>query len=158
MSDPPPAHRPPNVVRATWVGGQAFETGRPGGPMARIDGTGRTAQSPPDALLSAVASCSAIDVVEILAKRRTPVDRLEVNVIGHRVDTVPRRFHHLVLEFVIDGAGIDRAHAERAVELSLSKYCSVHASLDHGIRTDWLVVLNGEAAPAPRSVSNVAAR
>ena len=79
-------------------------------------------------------------------------------MIGHRVDTVPRRFHHLVLEFVIDGAGIDRAHAERAVELSLSKYCSVHASLDDGIRTDWLVVLNGEAAPAPRSVSNVAAR
>lgn len=148
MSDAP-APRPPNVIRATWVGGHSFDTGRPGGPVARLDGSGRSGQSPPDALLSAVAACSAIDVVDILAKRRTPVERLEVNVTGYRVETTPRRFHHIVLEFVIDGPAIERAHAERAVELSLSKYCSVHASIDHGIRTEFSVVLNGEPAAGP---------
>ena len=156
MSDAP-AHRPPNVIRATWVGGHSFDTGRPGGPIARLDGSGRSGQSPPDALLSAVAACSAIDVVDILAKRRTPVERLEVNVTGYRVETTPRRFHHIVLEFVVDGAGIERAHAERAVELSLSKYCSVHASIDHGIRTEFSVVLNGEPAPG-RAEAGASAR
>jgi putative redox protein len=157
MSDAP-APRPPNVVRATWVGEHSFEAGRPGGPTARIDGSGRTAQSPPDALLSAVACCSGIDVVDILAKRRTPVERLEVNVTGYRVETTPRRYHHVVLEFLIDGAGIDRAHAERAVELSLTKYCSVHASLDHGILTEWSVVLNGEQPSAGRAQVDATSR
>jgi putative redox protein len=135
------------------VGEHAFETGRPGGPTARIDGSGKTGQSPPDALLSALASCSGIDVVDVLAKRRTPVERLEVNVTGYRVETVPRRFYRVALEFRVDGAGIERAHAERAVGLSLSKYCSVHASLDHAIVTEWTVVLNGEPSPAAPAVT-----
>ncbi|HET7456868.1 MAG TPA: OsmC family protein, partial [Gemmatimonadaceae bacterium] len=88
MSDSP-TPRPPSLVRATWVGEHAFDTGRPGGPTARIDGSGKTGQSPPDALLSALATCSGIDVVDVLAKRRTPVERLEVNVTGYRVETVP---------------------------------------------------------------------
>lgn len=140
------APRPPSLIRATWLGEHVFDTGRPGGPKARIDGSGKTAQSPPDALLSAVATCSGIDVVDVLAKRRTPVERMEVNVTGYRVETVPRRFVRIALEFRIEGAGIQRAHAERAVDLSLTKYCSVHASLDHGIVTEWTVVLNGEGA------------
>ena len=136
--------RPPNRVRAVWVQDQEFDTGRPDGPTTRLDGRGRAAQSPVDALLSALASCTSIDVVEILAKRRTPVSALRVEVTGHRVNTTPRRLERILLEFHVDGDGVERVHAERAIELSLTKYCSVRDSLAPGILIEWTLVLNGE--------------
>ncbi|HUF26508.1 MAG TPA: OsmC family protein [Gemmatimonadaceae bacterium] len=133
--------RPPNRVHVTWAGGQRFDAGRPGGPVARIDGTGETGQSPVDAVLSALAACSTIDVVEILAKRRTPVKALEVDVTGTRFDGTPRRLTHIRLDFRITGEGIERVHAERAVELAVTKYCSVRDSLDKSIEIEWRIEL-----------------
>ena len=64
--------KPVSMIRAVWQGEHRFDTGRVGQPTARIDGSAATGQSPTDALLSALAACSAIDVVDILEKRRTP--------------------------------------------------------------------------------------
>ena len=144
----PPAKgtpKPPSRVNVTWKGGERFDTGRPGGPVARIDGTGETAQGPVDMLSSALASCVSIDVVTILAKRRTPVARLDVAVTGKRADTTPRRLLEVDLAFTIDGEGIERAQAVRAIDLSLNKYCSVHDSLASDIVYTWTLTLNGEA-------------
>jgi len=124
-----------------WAGDHLFDTGRENGPVARFDGDGKAAQTPPDALLSALASCVSVDVVDILAKRRTPVESLEVNVVGERVDTTPRRFHHITLNFSIAGNGIERVHAERAVELAVTKYCSVRDSLRDDIKVDWTLAI-----------------
>ena len=136
--------RPPNVVHVRWVGGQQYDTGRPGGPVARLDGRGETGQSPVDSVLSGLAACTSIDVVAILDKRKTPVEQLEVEVTGHRVETTPRRLQHVLLEYRIDGPGIERMHAERAVDLSITKYCSVRDSLAREILIEWTLVLNGE--------------
>ena len=127
-----------------WAGGEAVDSGRPDGPTLRVDGTGASGQSPVDLLLSALASCAAIDVVEILAKRRTPVERLEIDVTGVRVETIPRRLRHVMLEVRVDGAGIERVHAERAIGLSIEKYCSVRDSLARDIAVEWGLVLYGE--------------
>lgn len=140
----------PSLVRATWAGDHRFDTGKPDGPYARIDGAGETGQSPPEALLSALASCSGVDVVDILAKRRTPVESLVVDVAGTRRDDYPRRYEHIVLTFGITGAGIERAHAERAVSLAFERYCSVAASLAPDIIIQSVVVLNGEAGEQQR--------
>ena len=140
--------RKPSVVRATWAGEQRFDTGRPDGPVARLDGTGETGQSPPDALLSALATCSGIDVADILAKRRTPAERLSVDVEGERREAHPRRFTRIRLEFHVDGAGIDAPQVERAITLSLAKYCSVAASLAPDIALETVAVVNGVTAQA----------
>jgi putative redox protein len=137
--------RKPEVIRATWTGEHRFDTGRPNGPTARFDGGGHTGQSPIDALLSALASCSGIDVVDILAKRRTPVSRLEIEVEGTRREETPRRYTHLRLAFRIEGEGIEAVHAERAVMLAFEKYCSVAASLAPDIRVETTVTVNGVA-------------
>src|SRR5687767_3984317 len=84
------APRPPSRVRVKWAGEHLFDTGRENGPIARLDGDGKAAQTPPEALLSALASCVSVDIVDILAKRRTPVESLEVNVVGERVDKIGR--------------------------------------------------------------------
>lgn len=136
--------KPFNMIRAVWQGERRFDAGRVGQPAARIDGDAATAQSPPDALLSALATCGAIDVVDILAKRRTPVTALEVEVVGERRPTQPRRFTAIDLTFHITGLEVERIHAERAVALSMERYCTVAASLAPDIVVRTVVVLNGE--------------
>jgi putative redox protein len=145
--------RKPNVVRASWSGEQRFDTSRPGGPVARLDGTGETGQSPPDALLSALATCSGIDVADILAKRRTPAERLSIDVEGDRREEHPRRFTRIRLVFRVDGAGIDAPQVERAITLSLEKYCSVAASLASDIALETVAVVNGVTGkPVPHTI------
>jgi len=152
---PPAPARPPNVILAVWAGDQQFDTHRPGGVSMRLDGRAVTGQSPPDALLSAVAACSGIDVVEILAKRRTPVEKLTIEVKGDRRNEHPRRFVKLLLTYDVQGAGIDRGHAERAVQLALERYCSVAATLAEDVVIETIVVLNGERGGEKRQqVSN----
>lgn len=138
----------PSLIRATWTGEHRFDTGRPDGPVTRLDGSAHTGQSPPDALLSALAACSGIDVVDILAKRRTPVERLTIDVEGHRREEMPRRFLRLRVTYRLDGAGIEAVHAERAVALAFEKYCSVAATLAPDTVVETVVVVNGAAAPA----------
>jgi putative redox protein len=137
--------KPTITVRATWAGAHVFDTGRPGGPTARFDGSSKTAQNPVDALVSSLSACVGIDVVDILAKRRTPVEHLVVDAHAERRATYPRRLERVTLTFRVDGAGIDLAHTERAVALALEKYCSVTASLAPDIVMETMVVVNGDA-------------
>jgi len=130
-------------VEVTWAGEHRFDAGRPGGPTSRLDGDGTTGQSPVDGLLSALAACSAADVVDILAKRRTPVERLRVEVRGERREEFPRRFERIELRYIVDGAGIEASHVERAIALSHEKYCSVGATLAPDVVISSVVVVNG---------------
>jgi putative redox protein len=137
--------RPPNHVVVRWHGDEEFESGRPGGPTLRVDGHGKVAQGPVDVLLTALATCASIDVVSILAKRRTPVKAMEIDVIGERAnDRVPRKVRRILLTFRITGVGIQREHAERAVELAVTKYCSVRDSIDPSIPIEWKIELGNE--------------
>lgn len=138
------AHQP-NVIRASWAGEHRFDTGRPDGPVTRLDGAAHTGQSPPDALLSSLAACSGVDLVDILAKRRTPVERLSIEVEGERREEMPRRFLRLRITYRVDGAGIEAVHAERAVALAFEKYCSVAATLAPDTLVQTMVIVNGTA-------------
>ena len=96
-----------------------------------------------DALVGALAACTAVDVVEILAKRRTPLSALSIDAVGARADTTPKRVVAVELTYDLTGEGIDRSHAERAVELAISKYCSVRDTLDAAMPIRYVVTLNG---------------
>ena len=82
-------------------------------------------------------------MVDILAKRRTPVEKLTIDVEGERREDIPRRFVRLTLTYNLDGAGAEALHAERAVALAFEKYCSVAASLAPDIVAETIVVVNG---------------
>ncbi len=137
------AHNPRVHVR--WAGDGRFDVGRPDGPAVRLDSSGAAGPSPVDALLSALGACASVDVVEILGKRRTPVASLEVEIVAERVDAVPRRLKSATLHFTLSGAGIDRVQAERAIELSVTKYCSVRDSLREDVAVDWTLTLDSPA-------------
>jgi putative redox protein len=132
----------PSLIHVEWVGAHRFEAGRPGGPTARIDGEGETGQSPPETLLTALATCVSYDVIDILAKQRTPLASLQIDVVGERVSTVPRRYKHITLNFRMSGQGIEKEKALRAIELSANKYCSVRDSLRADMQVDWTVEIS----------------
>jgi len=139
-----PAQAKPVVTRsrAVWVGEHQFDAG-PEGRTAPVDGDSKTAPGPVETLLNAIATCASVDIIDILAKRRTPVERFVVNVTATRRPEAPRRVTRLELEFQIDGKGITVEHAERAIELSFDKYCSVAGSLAPDIVAESMLVLNG---------------
>ncbi len=91
------------------------------------------------ALLAACAGCSGADVVSILAKMRVPLAEVSVEVRGTRREEEPRRYVSLHFRYQLKGAGLPVAKVERAVKLSLEKYCSVVHSLAPDIPVTWEV-------------------
>ena len=143
---PPAAGKPPARVLVRWKGQgtMAFEGRKAkGGPTITVDNTGKAEPGPVDTLLISLAACTSEDVLTILDKRRTPAKRLEIDVEGLRANATPARLTRVHLRYVVDGEGIDRANTLRAIELAVTKYCSVRDSLDKSIQVDWSLVLNG---------------
>ncbi|HKY96652.1 MAG TPA: OsmC family protein [Gemmatimonadaceae bacterium] len=129
-------------ILVDWKSDRIFEARREGRPSITLDGDGFQAPTPPEALLASLASCVSVDVVDILAKRRTPVEQYSVEILGERVDSIPRRFKHITMNISITGQGIERAPAEHAIDLAVNKYCSVRDSLDPGIPIVWNLSIN----------------
>jgi putative redox protein len=124
-----------------WVRGLEFDAGREEGPKIRIDGDARAAPSPFDVLLAAIATCASTDVVTILEKQRTPVQVLGVRVEAQRVESIPRRLASAALHFTIRAPGATAQKVARAVELSVTKYCSVRSSLVADAAVTWTIDL-----------------
>ena len=131
-------------IEVVWEGGMRYTGRRPGGPTLTVDGESQAAPSPVDALVIALASCSAIDVVDYLEKRRTPASSLAVSVRFSRAANPPRRLTEAVLTFRL-ASDSPREHVERAIQLSFDKYCSVSNSL----APDTTLSYEIEQSPAP---------
>ncbi|HEX2076521.1 MAG TPA: OsmC family protein [Longimicrobium sp.] len=125
-------------VEVAWEGGMRWRGGPAGGATLLVDGERQAAPSPVDTLVVSLASCSAIDVVDYLEKRRTPPTAASVSVRFSRAADHPRRLTdvHLVYRVATDSP---REHVERAVQLSFDRYCSVAGSLAPDTRITWAV-------------------
>ena len=133
--------------RAVWRGDRLFDAG-PEGRTVVVDGGSRTGPGPVETFLASLASCSGVDILDILAKQRTPAERFEVRVAATRRPEAPRRVQRLELEYHIHGPGIEQEQAERAIQLSFEKYCSVGASLAPDIVVEATLVLRGQRFPS----------
>lgn len=131
------------VVEFQWDGeGLQFSGGAVGGGQIRLDGHSKTAISPVQNLLAALAGCTAADVIDILQKMRVPINGLIVRVEGDRVADAPRRFHTIRFHYQARGvAAEDKDKLQRAIELSHEKYCSVMHTLRQDITYSTDVVL-----------------
>jgi putative redox protein len=108
------------------------------------DGTG-SGTGPMQLLLMALAGCSGVDIVSILKKGRCRLDRFDIGVTGRKPDGVsPSTFEEITIRYEIDG-DVSVSRVQRAVELSLGKYCSVAATLKHTARIRYECIVNGEA-------------
>lgn len=85
--------------------------------------------SPMELLLVGLAGCTGMDAISIMQKKKQDVTGFEVRAHAERSTEHPRVFTHITLEYVFTGHNLERAAAERAVELSATRYCSAQAML-----------------------------
>lgn len=101
---------------------------------------------PSDLLLIALASCTAVDVVEILSKKRLPLDSLEIITTGEQDGDPPWTFRKINMKFRLSGHGLTDKAVEQAIQLSEEKYCSVAATVraTAEISTEFEIICEGE--------------
>lgn len=119
-------------VTLNWNGGKAFTATNGTGCQILLDGRKEAGPSPMDLVLQGLGGCSAIDVVVIMEKVRTPLSRFELSIEGVRNETDPKYYTEAVIRFDVWGDGINSDKLSRAINLSIFKYCSVY----HSLRSD----------------------
>lgn len=103
--------------------------------------------SPVEAILMALCSCTSVDVVGILKKKRQQLTGLRVTASAERAETHPRIFTHILLTYTVHGK-LSRKAVEDAVSLSKNKYCSVSKMLEKAATIDYeIVYADGEPEP-----------
>lgn len=113
------------------IGEDLFNCHTPSGHELKID-TDRernSAPSPMELLLVALGSCTGVDVVSILRKKRENVTDYRVEVRGERRDEHPRSYKRMEVHHIVTGRNISERSVAQAIELSETKYCSVAATL-----------------------------
>ena len=117
-----------SVVR--WVGGKQF---------IGIDSTNHSVvlstpdegvgMKPSELLLVALSSCTAVDVVEILRKKRKILTSLEIKATSEQDSDPPWTFRKIHLKYILKGKGLTEKDVQQAIELSEEKYCSVASTV-----------------------------
>ena len=118
-----------------------FETITPTGFALHTDasqdiGGNNTGPRPMEMVLTAMVSCSSIDVVYLLNKQRQKIDDLQVDVKAERAETAPRVFTSIHLHYRLKG-DLDEKKVERACRLSMEKMCSVSLMLKGTVDITW---------------------
>lgn len=97
---------------------------------------------PMELVLMALASCSSLDLVSILKKQKQEIVSFSVSVEAQRRETIPHIFTSIHMIFSLSGQ-IDLAKAQKAAELAVKKYCSVHDMLAAGgVSISYDIVIN----------------
>jgi putative redox protein len=119
-----------STATVKWIGGKQF---------VGIDSTHHSVVlstpdegvgiKPSELLLIAVASCTAVDVVEILEKKRMPLSYLEINATGEQDQDPPWTFRKIHINYRVGGKNLTEKAVVQAIQLSEEKYCSVAATI-----------------------------
>lgn len=136
------------LTTVDWKGGMVFESTPPSGNKLVMDisieeGGTNSGPSPVEALLSAIAGCSAVDVVMILQKKKQIITSYRVEIDGERGPTgvYPRPFTSITVRHIISGENLDPGAVARAVALSDEKYCTVLATVRAAptVKSEWAI-------------------
>jgi putative redox protein len=130
-----------------WLSGKRFvgidSTNHSVVVSSKDDGIG---VKPSDLLLIALASCTAVDVVEILAKKRLPLDSMEIVTTGEQDSDPPWTFRKIHMKYRLSGPGLTAKAVAQAIQLSEEKYCSVAATVraTAEITTEFEIICEGD--------------
>jgi putative redox protein len=127
----------------TWTTGQAFESSFNN---SRIEIDGKAGFSPKALLLSGLAGCSGIDVVDILEKMRVPFADLRIEVEAEQTEEHPRVFRDIHINFILKTEEENREKIKKAIDLSLDKYCGVAAMLKKNSKILYTITIQPEGS------------
>ena len=133
-------------AKVTWNGDMRFTGTATSGFTIPIgtrneDGSYTTGTSPLELLAIGLVGCTGMDVISILEKKRQAVTGFEVKTHIERATEHPRVFSHVMVEYVVTGKKIDPEAVERAVELSVTKYCSAQAMLSKAVPIEHKITI-----------------
>ena len=149
MTETSPTHHW-KEISATWDGGDTYLAYNKAGGTVR---TGRSTLENPvvgpmEMLLVGLAGCAALDVIDILQKKRQTPTGFKINVRGgQRTDVYPKIYTEFHIEFLLWGDDLQAVDVERAIQLSIEKYCSVGGTLQKAgpITSSYRILKTGEA-------------
>lgn len=121
-----------------WKSGHAFESFGQG---AKIEIDSHKTIGPKALLLSGLAGCSGIDVVEVLEKMRVPFADLKIDVEADQTEEHPRVFKDIHMTYYIKTEEENRDKVNKAIALSLDKYCGVAAMLKKNSPIHYEIVI-----------------
>ena len=137
------------IAHSDWKADEVFEAVAENGNTITLDGdcAHQHGPSPMEAVLMALCSCTSVDVVSILKKKRQPLTGLRVSANATQAPAPPRVFTHIKLTYAVRGK-LSRKAVEDAVSLSKNKYCSVSKMLEKAATIDYeIVYTDGEQEP-----------
>ncbi|MGV7105875.1 OsmC family protein [Flavobacterium sp. U410] len=119
-----------NIVTTTWKGKMQFESTNPSGETLLIntapENGGEGAGLRPKALmLSALAGCSGLDVASLIEKMKLEVDDFKIETIANLTEEHPKIYDAVTVEYHFYGSNLNEVKLQRAVDLSVEKYCGV---------------------------------
>jgi putative redox protein len=76
-------------------------------------------------MLSSLAVCSGIDVVSILEKMKVELKDFKINTVGSLTQEHPKYYNKVSMEYHFYGDQLDKEKINKAVNLSITKYCGV---------------------------------
>lgn len=112
----------------TWKTAHLFESEHEGNKIS-MDGDKKNGHGPKALLLSGLAGCSGIDVVDILTKMRVEFSDFTIEVETEQTDEHPKVFKDIVIYYKIRTDAANEDKVRKAIDLSLEKYCGVSAML-----------------------------
>jgi putative redox protein len=124
-----------------WKSGHAFESYQHN---AKIEIDAKAGFGPKALLLSGLAGCSGIDVVEVLEKMRVPFADLKIEAEAEQTDEHPKVFKDIHLNYMIKTAEENRNKVQKAIDLSLDKYCGVAAMLKKNSKINYTITIQSD--------------
>lgn len=105
----------------------------------RESGGFESAPSPMEVVLIALGGCTGMDVVSILSKMKANYTYFGMEIEGIRKKEHPRVFEKINLKYTFKGKDLDLKKIKKAIELSLSKYCSVYNMLNKQVEINYSI-------------------
>jgi putative redox protein len=96
---------------------------------------------PKPLLLAALGGCTGMDVVSILKKMQVELDYFNVKVEGVSNDEHPKKFTSMHLIYEVKARNMTREKLEKAISLSLEKYCSIKATLANAVNITYEYII-----------------
>lgn len=117
-------------ITTHWKGRLTFESDNPSGKTVVMDTdiegqSERFGLSPKAMMLSSLAGCSGLDVIQILDKMKVEIADLKIEVSGELTDEHPKYYHTVNVDYHFYGHDLNQEKCKKAVQLSVEKYCGV---------------------------------
>ncbi|MGE5354772.1 MAG: OsmC family protein [Deltaproteobacteria bacterium] len=116
-------------ITCNWKGNMSFEAETVGGRIAMdadssVGGEGMGVRPKP-LMLVALAGCTAMDVASLFKKMKAEPEEFSIEIVAGLTEEHPKYYENTKIEYHFRGKGLKKDKLEKAVNMSLEKYCGV---------------------------------